>query len=334
MRTQNTKIRMVGRFLRHSFSRLHPFEIQASVTNRCNLNCRYCSCPTLSAIELSTQQWLNIINSARKAGTIRFKFQGGEPTLRSDIQRLVTQAREVGMITAMTTNGLEIAKRLELINNIHELVLSLDSLDEQTNDALRGKGSYRSVMKVIDFASIRKVKLIINMVVSKVNFHKVNEMQAFCEKAGIVFHAQPVVFGRKAYNEKAKDIQLSRDETCDLHRRLAGYIDQGKRMLFSKSTYLRVLQWPDFNRLNIEGTHPSRCFAGRFYAHIEPDGDLFPCSNHVGTFDAKNIVHDGFRPALIHAQNHQCKDCWHPYFNERKALFRFNYQAVKSALTR
>ena len=51
----------------------------------------------------------------------------------------------------------------ELINDIHELVLSLDSLQEQTNDALRGKASYRSVMKVIDIANARKIKLIINM---------------------------------------------------------------------------------------------------------------------------------------------------------------------------
>jgi len=334
MRVKNTKARLVWRFLKYSFSRIHPFEIQASVTNRCNLNCRYCSCPTLPDIELSTLHWLNIIKSARKVGTIRFKFQGGEPTLRSDIQDLVAQAREVGMITAMTTNGLEIAKRSELINDIHELVLSLDSLQEQTNDALRGKASHRSVMKVIDIANARKIKLIINMVVSKVNFHEVDDMLEFCEKAGVLFHAQPVVFGRKAYNLRAKDIQLSRDETYDLHRRLAGYNGQVKGLLFSKSTYLRVLQWSDFNQLNVEGARRSRCFAGRFYAHIEPEGELFPCSNHVGTFDAKNVVRDGFIPALIHAQTHQCQDCWHPYFNERKALFSFKYQAVKSALTR
>jgi len=177
MRVKNTKARLVWRFLKYSFSRIHPFEIQASVTNRCNLNCRYCSCPTLPDIELSTLHWLNIIKSARKVGTIRFKFQGGEPTLRSDIQDLVAQAREVGMITAMTTNGLEIAKRSELINDIHELVLSLDSLQEQTNDALRGKASHRSVMKVIDIANARKIKLIFMKWTTCWSFVK---RQAFC----------------------------------------------------------------------------------------------------------------------------------------------------------
>jgi len=254
--------------------------------------------------------------------------------LRSDFRQLAEAVSEAGMIVAVTTNATEMARKPESMDAVDELVLSLDSLDERTNDALRGQGSLRSVMNVLDHAGSRRIKVIINMVVTKTNVHEVDEMQAFCEESGFVFHAQPVVFGRIAYNEKARDVQLSQAEIHHLHTQLAGYLDQGKKMLFSRQTYLRVLEWQDFDLLNRTGIRLSRCFAGRHYAHIEPDGSLFPCNLQVGSFHALNCADHGFENALIHARSHFCQDCWHPYYNERKALFGLNLQAVRTALLR
>ena len=42
----------------------------------------------------------------------------------------------------------------------------------------------------------------------------------------------------------------------------------------------------------------SACMAGRFYIHIEPNGDVHPCVQHGADFTPKNIVRDGLEAAL------------------------------------
>jgi MoaA/NifB/PqqE/SkfB family radical SAM enzyme len=39
-------------------------------------------------------------------GTLRIKFQGGEPTLRKDFRQLCATAQQSGIRTAVVTNGL------------------------------------------------------------------------------------------------------------------------------------------------------------------------------------------------------------------------------------
>ena len=329
-----SRLSMIARYARHYPARLHPFEVQASLTYKCTLKCRYCFCPSRHIEELTTGQWQEVIDGVRALGCLRFKFQGGEPTLRKDFAELAASVQRAGMLSAVTTNGTLIPKRPELIEHIDELVLSLDSLDEETNDRLRGTGSYKSVMQTLDLALSKDKNVFINMVVGRPTLHEVEPMLRFCEQRGIVMHAQPVIFGERLFDESARDMQLSVEESREMHRQLAAYKRQGRAVLFSPETYLRVLDWDDYDLLNRMGDKPSACFAGNYYVHIEPDGGVFPCNNQLSSFEPKHVVTDGLRESLEHARHHTCADCWHPYFTERKRLFGLKLLAVKSVLSR
>ncbi|MBU4563198.1 MAG: radical SAM protein [Proteobacteria bacterium] len=329
-----SKFSLIARFARHYPARLHPFEVQASITYKCTMKCSYCFCPSRQIEELPTQQWREVIKGVRALGCIRFKFQGGEPTLRADFAELAAEVQGAGMLAAVTSNGTLIPKRPALIEHIDELVLSLDSLDQKTNDRLRGSGSYQGVMDSLDLALAKNKQVFINMVVGRPTLHEVEPMLEFCEQRGIIMHAQPVIFGERLFDESARDLQLSQEESRDMHRQLAAYKKQGRAVLFSPETYLRVLEWEDYDQLNRMGDEPSNCFAGRYYVHVEPNGDVYPCNNQLSSFDPRNVVSDGLRQALSHARHHTCADCWHPYFTERKRLFSLNYQTLKTVLSR
>jgi MoaA/NifB/PqqE/SkfB family radical SAM enzyme len=324
------KLKLASRYLVHRFSKVHLFEVQACLTNECNRKCEYCACPTLPKDDLSTAEWRDLIRGLRRRGTMRLKLQGGEPTLRADFGELAALAQDLGMITAVATNGSIIPGRPELLEHLDEIIVSLNSLKKEVQDDLRGEGSFEAIRTTIDLAQARGVKVFNNMVVNKKNFAELENVLDFCENLGITFHAQAVVFGRAFFDDGARDIQLSQEETQDLHDRLAGWKEGGRAILFSRSTYAAAARWPDYNELNKPGSRPSSCFAGHDYVHIEPNGDIYPCNLHIGTFRPKNAVRDGLVPALLHAQKHQCADCWHPYFNERKSLFRFRFETVKS----
>jgi len=68
--------------------------------------------------------------------------------------------------------------------------------------------------------------------------------------------------------------------------------------------------------------------AGRFYIHIEPNGDIHPCAQHNASFTPKNIVRDGLEDALGHVQQHDCGNCFSAYLNERKGLFALRPNAL------
>lgn len=56
--------------------------------------------------ELSTSEWLNILDKTWAAGIPHIIFTGGEPTLRDDLPDLLTHAEKNGQVTGLITDGL------------------------------------------------------------------------------------------------------------------------------------------------------------------------------------------------------------------------------------
>ncbi len=73
--------------------------LRISVTDRCNLRCRYCM-PEEGLEWLAREEILSFEELARIAGVFhdrgvtKIRFTGGEPTARRDLPRLVAMIRE------------------------------------------------------------------------------------------------------------------------------------------------------------------------------------------------------------------------------------------------
>jgi MoaA/NifB/PqqE/SkfB family radical SAM enzyme len=64
--------------------------------------------------ELSTEEWKQIISKSWAVGIPHLIFTGGEPTLRDDLPELIAYAEEIGQVTGILTNGLQLGKSLYL----------------------------------------------------------------------------------------------------------------------------------------------------------------------------------------------------------------------------
>jgi len=326
--------RTAFRFLAHRFRGLHPFEVQAQLLNACNVRCVYCTCPDIETPQLTTEEWRSIIHRLRKMGTLRLKFQGGEPTLRQDFRELCAEAKKAGLITATVSNGFRIASHPELLDYLDELIVSLDSTRPEINDKLRGAHAFQAAAQAIDCAVHAGVRTFVNMAVSRENATDLEAMLEFCEARGVKMNAQPVVFGRKYYDKNAKAIVLSQEEVQKLHLQLAQWKREGRGVLFSVSSYLKAATWPDLTVLAIRSRGASSCQAGTSFVHIEPNGDVLPCIQHGANFKPKNVLADGLEEAFRQAQHHDCGDCWPAYLNERKALFGLKTAALRELFRR
>ena len=74
-----------------------PLWLLAELTYRCPLHCAFCYNPvdyTRHRDELSTAQWIDVLQQARKLGAAQLGFSGGEPLMRDDLEELVAELEQ------------------------------------------------------------------------------------------------------------------------------------------------------------------------------------------------------------------------------------------------
>lgn len=327
-------LKAASRFAAHRLRRIHPFEVQAVLLNACNLRCSYCTCPEIPTDLMTTEQWKAVIWGLRSFGTMRIKWQGGEPTIRHDFRELCLEVKRAAITCAVTTNGIAIFERPEVIDYLDEVVFSFDSVTPDLHDEVRGRGTHSKVLKAIETALGRRLKVYVNMVVTRKNYHEMEQMLEFCEARGIGMHAQPVSFDWRFGDQDARDLALTQEQVREMHLLMVGWKRQGRGLMFSAQTYQKTADWDDYDSITVKSHGPSSCMAGRSYIDIQPNGDVHPCGVHGADFEPKNIVKDGLEEALLHVRHHNCGDCGMAYLNERKSLFGLDSGAVMEFLRR
>jgi cyclic pyranopterin phosphate synthase len=111
--------------------------LRLSVTDRCNMRCRYCmpeeSYAWLPRASLLTFEELQrLVRIFTGLGTSKVRITGGEPLLRHDLPELVKRIRAVPTVDeiALTTNGLLLRRHAEALEaaGLDRVTVSLDTL--------------------------------------------------------------------------------------------------------------------------------------------------------------------------------------------------------------
>ena len=160
------------------FSRRHTY-LRISLTERCNLRCRYCMPAegeplTPSSGLMTASETSRLASLFVSMGVNKIRLTGGEPTLRRDLVEIVggLSALEGVDQVGMTSNGIVLGRHLRDLRGagLTHLNVSLDTLREERFERMTrrsGKG-LRKVLAAVDDAlglGFQKVKL--NVVVMK-----------------------------------------------------------------------------------------------------------------------------------------------------------------------
>jgi GTP 3',8-cyclase len=118
-------------------------DLRVSLTDKCSLRCTYCM-PPEGLDWLPGEQVLNdaevirlITIAVQRLGVEEVRFTGGEPLLRRGLEKIVEAtgqlrtAAGVAPVTALTTNGIGLAKRAAALRDagLNRVNVSLDTLD-------------------------------------------------------------------------------------------------------------------------------------------------------------------------------------------------------------
>jgi len=148
--------------------------LRISVTDHCNLSCRYCavdSVPRLPRDEVLTYEEIQrVVEVAAGMGINKVRLTGGEPLLRPDFSQLVRMIARIEGIDdiSLTSNGILLSRHaIELKEaGLKRVNISLDSLKEDIFQRITGRDKLKEVLDGIEAAyqaGLEPVK--INMVV-------------------------------------------------------------------------------------------------------------------------------------------------------------------------
>ena len=197
------------------------------ILTRCNLRCRHCYINPAQhgTADLDTETiiaWLKIFHDPAKRSNLI--FLGGEPTLHEGLARSVKAAREIGYDSVtIDTNGYlfhDITKQLSP-SDVDVFSFSLDGATRQTNDRIRGQGSYERCIAGIRDAVSRGFEASVIYTVSSENAEELPRMVPLLEELGVTrFFVQVIgIRGRSAEEVHASpehSLQLTRERWLDL----------------------------------------------------------------------------------------------------------------------
>jgi len=271
-----------------------PICLTWELTYACNLACVHClsSSGRRDPRELSTEECMAVVDQLEAMQVFYVNVGGGEPTIRADFFDLVDYATSHHVGVKFSTNGSRItapvARRLAA-NDYVDVQLSLDGATASVNDALRGTGSYATVLQAMEHlagAGISGFKL--SVVVTRENASQLDELAALADRFGAQLRLT-----RLRPSGRGADVWDQLHPTAAQQRALYDWlVAHGEHVLTGDSFFHLGAYGDPLPGLNL-------CGAGRVVCLIDPVGDVYACPFTIhDDFRAGNVRQPGGFPEI------------------------------------
>lgn len=264
------------------------------VTQRCNLNCYYCYNKkniNSGRKELSATEWKKVIKDLYKEGVRDFVITGGEPTIRNDLVEILACIPKGCKVNVLTNGTLLIGDKLELLNYVDEVIVSLDSLENNNNDSNRQNSTnYNVIANIESLSEEQRKKIVVRSVITKNNVDDINKLKNY---------VQDVL--------KIKYITT-------------GYLPN------SEKEFSEFIPVKNEVRYKLKMNDLISCGACSVEIALDSNGDIYPCQSLIKPeFKIGNITDDDWQRKIrekkeneFHLGNineiEKCKDCVYKYF--------------------
>jgi len=270
-----------------------PTGIFIAVTNRCNLRCRQCEVPRLTAFhdELSTEQWKKVLRELRVwLGTPILRWSGGEPFMRKDMIEVLEYSAGLGMLNSVITNGQLIDKKLaeRIVDaEVFNISLSIDGL-QKGHDFVRGEGTFAKVTAAARFLNEARrnrnsdMRIIVKVTMMETNLDEINGLVDWVEQEGLRgISISPLLETLATANPDPKWFETSPLWIRDVEK-LDRVMDEliaragPKSVILNPGPYLRGIK-EYFRNPNAPKPPDFTCHVGHDHFRIDPNGAVYLC---------------------------------------------------------
>lgn len=290
--------------LRDNFGRRITY-LRLSVTDRCDLRCRYCMAEAMTFLPrrdvLTLEEMDEIVSAFVARGVTKVRLTGGEPLVRRGVDGLAAAiGRRLGQgldELTLTTNGVQLDKHAAALADagVRRINVSLDTLDPDRFRHITRWGEIGPVLRGIDAARAAGIAVKINMVALKgLNEDEIVPMLAWCGANGhdlTLIETMPL----GAVEEDRTDRYLPLDGVRrDLAARFT--LTPIDHRTGGPARYVRVEELGV--RLGLITPMTANFCDGCNRVRVSASGRLYLCLGHDDRVDLKAALREGGRPAL------------------------------------
>jgi mycofactocin biosynthetic radical S-adenosylmethionine protein MftC len=261
-----------------------PICLTWELTYACNLACIHClsSSGRRDPREMSTEECKTLIDDFARMQVFYVNIGGGEPTIRPDFFELVDHCVASGVGVKFSTNGSRIdataAERLAGSDYI-DIQISLDGADRETNDAVRGVGSWDMAITAMDnLAAAGFGQFKISVVITRHNVEQLDAFETLAAKYGAELRLT-----RLRPSGRGADTWDQLHPTNAQQRTLYNWIIERPNVLTGDSFFHLSALGESLPGLNL-------CGAGRIVCLIDPVGEVYACPF---------VLHDEFKAGSV-----------------------------------
>lgn len=219
-------------------------KIYVEITNKCNLNCSFCGINKKEAREMTQEEFKTVLEKIKPYTDYIYLHVKGEPLLHSNLDEILSLCDHNKMKVNITTNGVFLKERLELLLNHPSIRMINVSLHSENN-----KKNY--LEDVFSSCKILSTKMFISYRLWDLNDLKLSKKSTKIVEKIISFYNLETETVEKLYNDK--NIKIDNNTFVN------------KDNLFV---------WPDVNNgYDIEGF----CYGLKTHIGILSDGTVVPC---------------------------------------------------------
>jgi mycofactocin radical SAM maturase len=250
-----------------------PVNLTWEITGLCNLSCSHCLSADIRKElqgEMSFDQCTRLIDELDRLRVFQINFGGGEPFLRDDFLHILDYAHSKSITTCVSTNGTvldeRVVKKLKTMDLLY-IQVSLDGASPETNDQIRGKGTFERILDGIRLLAKYEIPdFSINTVVTRLNFTEIVRLHELAQQFGAktrLSRFRPSGRGREAWDA----YHLSKTQLLEFSSFLSGHRD-----ILTGDSFFSITS-EDRRDLGL-----NMCGAAKMTCSVSPDGAVYPCA--------------------------------------------------------
>lgn len=248
---------------------LIPLNAMIELTYRCNVDCVHCYCQHLNEPvirpELTTREWIDVVDHLADLGTLYLSMTGGEILMRPDFWEIAFHAKKRHFAIILFTNCTmvteKVADRLAELRPM-SIETSLLHPDEEKHDLLaKRQGSYKKIIRAAGYLRERRLPFVMKTTLFKQNADRVKEVYELGMSLGARKHRIGTIFSPKNDGDLSPLAVTATDE-------------QVRDFFLSEFPN----KWEVAAEMSQEERHgKGTCGAATTSIAINPYGDILPC---------------------------------------------------------
>ena len=253
----------LSRLMDQAYESARPVTVQLELTYKCNLLCSFCYNAPKDKTPLTTEEWIEALDTLQAAGAFKIILTGGEPFMHPGFFQIAEAVRARGLVLKAYTNAVplarrEVAERWAALSPF-DTEISIHGADAATHERLTGvRGSFAKLLEALGHMQELGIKATLKTPITRLNQEQLQEIERLVGDYGYKVTFDTNIVPTDDGDTSTLTLAADRKFLVDF------FLDQARRGA-------RGLKPRPVDRMK------HGCGVGRVVAAVDPYGEIFPC---------------------------------------------------------